>query len=95
MAAQRWPTMTDYQEGSVVSKQLVKNESGSVTLFAFDAGEGADPLVAVDFSERQVEVSLKLGADLDARFRPCHCFAWLRRRVRGAGDVPARVPGIF
>ena len=30
----------DYQEGSVVSKQLVKNESGSVTLFAFDAGEG-------------------------------------------------------
>ena len=30
----------DYQDGSVVSKQLVKNESGSVTLFAFDAGEG-------------------------------------------------------
>ena len=29
-----------YQDGSVVSKQLVKNESGSVTLFAFDAGEG-------------------------------------------------------
>ena len=30
----------EYQDGSVVSKQLVKNESGSVTLFAFDAGEG-------------------------------------------------------
>ena len=29
-----------YADGSVVSKQLVKNESGSVTLFAFDAGEG-------------------------------------------------------
>ena len=29
-----------YHDGSVVSKQLVKNESGSVTLFAFDAGEG-------------------------------------------------------
>jgi len=30
----------DYQDGSVVSKQLVKNESGSVTLFAFAEGEG-------------------------------------------------------
>lgn len=29
-----------YQEGSVVSRQLVKNGSGSVTLFAFDEGEG-------------------------------------------------------
>jgi quercetin dioxygenase-like cupin family protein len=30
----------DYQVGSVVSRQVVKNDSGSVTLFAFDAGEG-------------------------------------------------------
>lgn len=29
-----------YQDGSVVSRQLVKGPSGSVTLFAFDAGEG-------------------------------------------------------
>ena len=29
-----------YASGAVVSRQLVKNESGSVTLFAFDAGEG-------------------------------------------------------
>lgn len=29
-----------YQEGSVVSRQLLKVPSGSVTVFAFDAGEG-------------------------------------------------------
>lgn len=29
-----------YQEGSVVSRQLVKNASGGVTLFAFAKGEG-------------------------------------------------------
>ena len=28
-----------YQDGSVVSRQLVKNASGGVTLFAFDKGE--------------------------------------------------------
>lgn len=31
--------MLAYQEGSVVSRQLVKNASGGVTLFAFDKGE--------------------------------------------------------
>ncbi len=30
----------DYQPGAVVSKQVVKNEKGNVTLFAFDAGQG-------------------------------------------------------
>jgi quercetin dioxygenase-like cupin family protein len=29
-----------YKEGSVVSRQLVKNASGGVTLFAFAQGEG-------------------------------------------------------
>ena len=36
----RLDTLATYQEGSVVSRQLVKNGSGSVTLFAFDRGEG-------------------------------------------------------
>ena len=30
----------DYQAGSVVSKTLLKKTSGSITLFAFDAGQG-------------------------------------------------------
>ena len=32
--------LTGYQTGSVVSRQLLKNPSGSVKLFAFDGGEG-------------------------------------------------------
>ena len=29
-----------YQEGSIVSRVLLKNKGGTVTLFAFDKGEG-------------------------------------------------------
>lgn len=36
----RLDELVTYQDGSVVSRQLVKNGSGSVTLFAFDQGEG-------------------------------------------------------
>lgn len=32
--------MLQYQDKSIVSRMLVKNAGGSVTLFAFDAGEG-------------------------------------------------------
>lgn len=32
--------MVAYQEGSVVSRMLAYKRSGTVTLFAFDAGEG-------------------------------------------------------
>lgn len=32
--------MIAYQEGSVVSRQIMKAEAGNVTLFAFDAGQG-------------------------------------------------------
>ena len=32
--------MLQFQEEAVVSRMLVKNTGGSVTLFAFDAGEG-------------------------------------------------------
>jgi quercetin dioxygenase-like cupin family protein len=32
--------LATYQEGSVVSRMLLKRKGGNVTLFAFDAGEG-------------------------------------------------------
>jgi len=32
--------MINYQDGSVVSKEIIKKESGTVTLFAFDKGQG-------------------------------------------------------
>ena len=32
--------MVDYQAGTVVSKTILKKQTGTVTLFAFDRGEG-------------------------------------------------------
>jgi quercetin dioxygenase-like cupin family protein len=32
--------MIDYQEGSIVSRTLIEKTTGTVTLFAFDAGQG-------------------------------------------------------
>lgn len=32
--------MIDYSEGGVVSKQVIKTESGNLTLFSFDEGQG-------------------------------------------------------
>lgn len=32
--------LIDYQEGSVVSREILKGPSGTLTVFAFDAGQG-------------------------------------------------------
>lgn len=32
--------LVDYQEGSVVSRTILDKKAGSITLFAFDQGEG-------------------------------------------------------
>ena len=32
--------LVDYTDGGVVSKELIHNNAGSVTLFSFDAGQG-------------------------------------------------------
>lgn len=32
--------LPDYQEGSVVSREILKKETGTVTFFAFDKGQG-------------------------------------------------------
>lgn len=32
--------LVDYADGGVVSKELIHNNAGSVTLFSFDAGQG-------------------------------------------------------
>jgi quercetin dioxygenase-like cupin family protein len=60
----RLSDLTGYQTGSVVSRQLVKNGSGSVTLFAFDEGEGLsehttphDALVMVLDGQASITVS--------------------------------------
>ena len=38
--------MAAYQDGSIVSRQITKAETGNVTLFAFDAGVGIGMLYA-------------------------------------------------
>ena len=32
--------LVDYQDGAVVSKEIIRKEKGTVTLFAFDKGQG-------------------------------------------------------
>jgi quercetin dioxygenase-like cupin family protein len=32
--------LIDYQDNSVVSREIIKKETGTVTIFAFDKGEG-------------------------------------------------------
>ncbi|MCJ7491979.1 MAG: cupin domain-containing protein, partial [Dehalococcoidia bacterium] len=60
----RMTDLIDYQEGSVVSRQVMKGDGGNVTLFAFDRGEGLtehtspfDALVYVLDGESEVTVS--------------------------------------
>ncbi len=37
---QRLEDLVEYQEGSVISRTIIKKNTGTVTLFAFDQGEG-------------------------------------------------------
>lgn len=58
--------LIDYQEGSVVSRTLIDKEAGTVTLFAFDEGQGLsehtapfDALVYVFDGEAEVVIAGK------------------------------------
>jgi len=56
--------LVSYQEGSVVSRQIIKADAGNVTLFAFDAGQELsehtapfDALVHLLDGEAEVRIS--------------------------------------
>ncbi len=56
--------LVSYQDGSVVSKTLIKKDTGTVTLFAFDLGQGLsehtapfDALVCVLDGEVEIIIS--------------------------------------
>lgn len=56
--------LVGYQTGSVVSKQIIKKDTGTVTLFAFDKGEGLsehtapfDALVYIFDGEAEITIS--------------------------------------
>jgi quercetin dioxygenase-like cupin family protein len=36
----RLSDLVDYQEGSIVSREIVRKDTGTVTLYAFDQGQG-------------------------------------------------------
>ncbi len=56
--------LVNYQEGSIVSRQITKAEAGNVTLFAFDINQGLsehtapfDALVHILEGEAEVTIS--------------------------------------
>ena len=58
--------MVDYQSGSVVSRTIIDKKVGTVTLFAFDEGQGLseheapyDALVYIIDGEAEVTISAK------------------------------------
>ncbi len=62
--AQNVNQMVAYQEGSVVSKEIVNKSTGTVTLFAFDKGQGLsehtapyDALVVITEGVAEITVS--------------------------------------
>ena len=56
----------NYQDGSVVSKEIIKKETGTVTIFAFDKGQGLsehtapfDALVNIIDGKAEIKISGK------------------------------------
>ena len=65
-AAAKLTHLVSYQEGAIVSKTIVEKETGTVTLFAFDAGQGLsehtapfDALVYLLDGEAEISISGK------------------------------------
>lgn len=62
----RLSLLLDYQRGSIVSRQIINKRTGTVTLFAFDKGQGLsehtapfDALVYIIDGEAQIKISGK------------------------------------
>ncbi len=77
------PAALEYQESSVISRVLLKNAGGTITLFAFDEGEG--------LSEHKTPFDAFLNViEGSARIRIAD-----REHELGAGDsilLPANIP---
>ena len=56
--------LVEYQEGSVVSKEIIKKETGTVTVFAFDKNEGLSEHTApFDAMAQVIDGTLELTID--------------------------------
>jgi len=65
--AARAAELVSYQDGAIVSREIVKKPAGSVTIFAFDEGQGLsehttpfDALVQVLEGEVEITISGKI-----------------------------------
>lgn len=59
-------TIVEYQDDAIVSKELIKKDTGTISFFAFDAGQGLsehtvpyDALVMVTDGEAQIRIEDK------------------------------------
>jgi len=57
-------SMVEYQDGSIISREIVRKEAGTITLFAFDAGQGLsehtapfDAVVQILDGEAEINIS--------------------------------------
>jgi quercetin dioxygenase-like cupin family protein len=75
--------MVTYQEGSVVSRQIVKADAGNITLFAFDAGQELSPHTA-PYDALVYILEGEAGISIDGRAS--------RLRAGDAIIMPANVP---
>ena len=73
------PEIVQYQDGAVVSREIVKKPTGNVTIFAFDEGQGLSEHTApfdalVQALEGEAEI-VKARHGGDVRERHPHAFA--------------------
>jgi len=61
-------SLAEYQEGSVVSREIIRKEVGTVTIFAFDKGQGLsehsapyDAMVQIVDGEAEITISGKVN----------------------------------
>ena len=88
--------LADYQEGAVVSREIIRKSTGTVTLFAFDKGQGLsehiapfDALVHILDGEAEITISGVLfgaGTDGDPSGQQASCPAGPEPLQDAAGD---------
>lgn len=83
--------LVSYQDGSVVSREIIRKSTGTVTLFAFDEGQGLsehkapfDALIYIVDGEAEVTISgksnhLKTGETVILPANQLHALKALRR----------------
>ena len=78
--------MIDYSEGGIVSKEFLHNDAGSLTLFAFDAGQALSEHSAHSMQPYKCSMA-RLVIKIDGVEKNCNC----RRNYHHASQSPTRI----